>query len=140
MGRDPVFAIDFDFVDHRLIVTTHEGSVEGFALPGNSVASFYEQTLSALSILGIELTIERPEPFDLADDTPFADDFHHHDYDAMWINRTGGSSARSTSYSRSSPAGSRARPAQCIISGTPWTSPLLASRIDACRIRPRPTL
>lgn len=87
MGGDPIFSIDFDFIDHRLIVSSHEGSIESFSVPGHSVASFYDQTLSILGSLGIELVIERPEPFDLADDTPFADDFHHHHYDPMWINR-----------------------------------------------------
>jgi hypothetical protein len=87
MGTDPTFAIDFDFVDHRLVVATSDGALESFALPGNSVASFYEQTMTLLGDLGVALILERPEPFDLPDATPFADDFHHHDYDLFWISR-----------------------------------------------------
>jgi hypothetical protein len=87
MGTDPLFAIDFDFVDHRLVIATSEGAYESFALPGNSVASFYEQTMDMLGDLGVSLIMERPEPFDLRDATPFPDDLHHHDYDPFWINR-----------------------------------------------------
>ena len=87
MGSGTIFTIDFDFVDHRLIVTTSEGAIDSFSLPGNSVATFYEKVLILLRQLGITVTIERPHPFDLSDDTPFADDFHHRDYDPIWISR-----------------------------------------------------
>jgi hypothetical protein len=87
MGSDPIFTIDFDFVDHRLLVSTGDGRMEWFPLAGNSVASFYEQTLTLLGVLGIGIIIERPGPFDLADSTPFADDVEHRDYDPFWINR-----------------------------------------------------
>lgn len=87
MGSKPIFAIDFDFVDHRLVVTTDTGRMESFPLIGQSVASFYEQTLSVLGELGIGVVIERPEPYDLADSTPFGDDTMHRDYDPVWVNR-----------------------------------------------------
>ena len=87
MGTHPVFAIDFDFVDHRLVVATSDGEVESISLLGNSVASFYLEIMTFLGDLGVSLIMERPEPFDLPDTTPFADDFHHHDYDPFWVNR-----------------------------------------------------
>jgi len=87
MGADPLFAIDFDFVDHRLVVATNDGILESFAMPGNSVASFYIQIMDLLGDLGVSLIMERPEPFDLPDATPFADDFQNHDYDPFWVNR-----------------------------------------------------
>lgn len=87
MGSEPIFTIDFDFVLHRLVVSTSDGRMESFPLAGNSVASFYEQTLTLLGVLGIGIIIERPEPFELADTTPFADDIEHRDYDPFWINR-----------------------------------------------------
>jgi hypothetical protein len=43
MGSDPMFAIDFDFVDHRLVINTVDGRTAWFSLPGISVAPFYEQ-------------------------------------------------------------------------------------------------
>jgi hypothetical protein len=87
MGSNPIFAIDFDFVDHRLVVSTDTGAMEAFSLIGQSVASFYERTLTVLNGLGVEVVIERPEPYDLADSTPFGDDTGHRAYDPIWVNR-----------------------------------------------------
>ena len=39
------FAIDFDFVDHVLRITTSGGEARSFALVPMSVAQFYEQTI-----------------------------------------------------------------------------------------------
>jgi len=86
MGVDPVFAIDFDFVDHRLQVDTVGGDRVSFSLPGLSVAEFYQRLMAALSSLGIAVSI-RPVPYDLADATPFADDTAHAAYDRFWVTR-----------------------------------------------------
>lgn len=87
MGSNPIFAIDFDFVDHRLVVSTVTRGIETFPLGGHSVASFYERTLTVLDDLGIGVVIKRPDPFDLVDSLPFADDTGHRDYDPFWVNR-----------------------------------------------------
>jgi hypothetical protein len=86
MGADQVFTIDLDLVDHRLEVACLSGDRVSFALPGLSVAAFYERLLAALDSLGIEVTI-RPVPFDLRDSTPFADDTEHRSYDPFWVTR-----------------------------------------------------
>ena len=86
MGSDPIFAIDFDFVDHRLQVNSIGGDRVSFALPGLSVAAFYERLLAALSSLGIAVSI-RPVPFDLRDAIPFAEDTAHASYDPYWVTR-----------------------------------------------------
>jgi Family of unknown function (DUF5996) len=86
MGLDPVFAIDLDFVDHRLEVAAITGNRVSFPLPGLSVAAFYDRLLSALHSLGISVSI-RPVPFDLADATPFAQDTAHAAYDPFWATR-----------------------------------------------------
>ena len=86
MGEDKVFAIDFDFVDHRLEIATLAGGRVSFPLPGLSVAAFYERLMRSLASLGIDVTI-RAVPFDLADATPFAEDTGHHHYDPFWVNR-----------------------------------------------------
>jgi hypothetical protein len=87
MGFDPVFTIDFDFVDHRLLIHTTAGRTVSFPLSGQSVAAFYEHTVRALGDLGIELVINRPEPFDLSDSTPFEHDTAHATYDPVWATR-----------------------------------------------------
>ncbi|KOX06991.1 DUF5996 family protein [Streptomyces sp. NRRL B-3648] len=85
---NPIFTIDFDFVDHRLAVTTLDGEERSFPLPGQSVASFYDQTLAALAALGVRADIAIPRPFDLSDaDRPFAEDTEHATYDPVAANR-----------------------------------------------------
>jgi hypothetical protein len=59
------FQIDFDFVDHRLVVRTDGGAVESFALEdGLSVADFDEKLHAALAGLGIDVAILE-QPFGL---------------------------------------------------------------------------
>ncbi|HSK91528.1 MAG TPA: DUF5996 family protein [Euzebyales bacterium] len=87
MGDAPVFTIDFDFVDHRLVIRTLDGRHLSLPLAGHSVATFYRDTLDALAALGIDVTIERPWPFGLGDATPFAQDTGHAAYDPRWVTR-----------------------------------------------------
>jgi Family of unknown function (DUF5996) len=85
---NPIFTIDFDFVGHRLIITTVEGRAASFPLPGRSVASFYRETERALASLGVEVDIAIPRPFDLPDaDRPFAEDTEHASYDPLQVTR-----------------------------------------------------
>ncbi|WP_031032041.1 DUF5996 family protein [Streptomyces sp. NRRL WC-3725] len=85
---NPIFTVDFDFVDHRLIVMTLDGEERSFPLPGQSVASFYDQTLATLAALGVRVNIAIPRPFDLPDaDRPFAEDTEHATYDPVAANR-----------------------------------------------------
>ncbi|MFF4287208.1 DUF5996 family protein [Streptomyces sp. NPDC001633] len=85
---NPIFTIDFDFVDHRLIVATLDGEERSFPLPGQSVASFHEATLAALAALGVRVDIAIPRPFDLPDaGRPFAQDTEHATYDPAAANR-----------------------------------------------------
>ena len=86
MGLDPVFAIDFDFVDHRLVVNVATGESVSFPLAGLSVATFHTRVFDALASLGIHPHI-RAVPFDLADAVPFAQDTAHATYDPQWANR-----------------------------------------------------
>lgn len=85
---NPIFTVDFDFVDHRLAVMTLDGEERSFPLPGQSVASFYDQSLAALAALGVRVNIAVPRPFDLPDaDRPFAEDTEHATYDPVAANR-----------------------------------------------------
>jgi hypothetical protein len=87
MGRDTFFTIDFDFVEHLLRVECSTGQRLSFPLTELSVAGFYRQLLDALASVGYQVSIDRPEPFDLADRTPFAEDFHHATYVPEHANR-----------------------------------------------------
>ena len=87
MSHDPIFTIDFDFIHHRLLVHASTGQTVSFPLAEQSVASFYEHTFGALRTLGVEVSIAKPEPFDLPDSTPFAEDTGHAAYDPAWVTR-----------------------------------------------------
>src|SRR5918995_4127225 len=85
---NPIFTIDFDFVDHKLLVATVDGRAMSVPLYGQSVASFYRNTLAALGALDVRVDIEIPRPFDLPDAVrPFAEDTEHAAYDPVQVNR-----------------------------------------------------
>ena len=81
------FEIDFDFIDHRLVVATNRGEVESFELvDGLSVAEFDEKLHTTLTALGIDVAI-REEPFRLPVTTPFLEDRAHASYDRDAVER-----------------------------------------------------
>lgn len=85
---NPVFTIDFDFIDHRLAVNVADGRTVSFALAGQSVASFHDRVHGAMDHLGIDVRVAADQPFDLPDaGRPFAEDTEHASYDPFWVNR-----------------------------------------------------
>jgi hypothetical protein len=78
------FAIDFDFVVHRLRITTSRGRERSFALKPMSVADFYRATMRALSELGIDVVI-LARPVEVEQAIPFAEDDHHKSYDSAAV-------------------------------------------------------
>jgi hypothetical protein len=81
------FQIDFDFVDHRLVVRTNRGEIESFPLvDGLSVAAFDEQLHGVLRRLGIDVRI-REEPYGVAMTAPFPADGEHASYDHDAVER-----------------------------------------------------
>ena len=86
-GDDITFQIDFDFIDHRLVVSTNAGAVEAFDLvDGLSVAEFDERLHATLSRLGVDVAI-RESPFGVPMTTPFPDDREHASYDRNAVER-----------------------------------------------------
>jgi Family of unknown function (DUF5996) len=78
--------IEFDFIDHRLVLRTTVGDVRGVALEPRTVASFYDATMAALHELGVRVEI-LGRPVEIAEAIPFADDVEHHAYDAEAMHR-----------------------------------------------------
>lgn len=74
------FQIDFDFVDHRLVVTTTDGDRESLALAPKSVAAFHREVMAALARLGVPVTVH-PLPSEIPDAIPFPEDERHASYD-----------------------------------------------------------
>jgi len=81
------FALDVDFLDHRLRLSTNAGEEDGFPLvDGLSVADFYDQLFAMLRTHRLEVNI-RAVPFDLQPRTPFPDDAQHASYDPAFAHR-----------------------------------------------------
>ena len=80
------FTIDFDWVDHRLIIATTDGQRREVALAAQSVAAFYARLMDELSGLGLSVRIfARPNEVPIA--VPFAEDVKPRPYDADAVNR-----------------------------------------------------
>ncbi|MDF5718366.1 MAG: DUF5996 family protein [Rhizonema sp. NSF051] len=74
------FEISFDFIDHKLIINTSDGTTKTLDLVSRSVADFYQETMAALRSLGIEITIWTT-PVEVADPISFEEDRKHTTYD-----------------------------------------------------------
>ena len=64
------FQIDFDFLDHVLVIATSDGARRQVPLKPQSVAAFYAAVMAALADLGIKVTID-DMPNEIADAIPF---------------------------------------------------------------------
>jgi hypothetical protein len=73
--------IEFDFVDHLLVLRSADGRSGAVALRPISVADFYAETLAALAELGIRVQID-DMPNEIPDAIPFREDRTHASYDA----------------------------------------------------------
>ncbi len=80
------FAVEFDFLDHRLYVRTSDGAVRAIPLVAQSVADFYAAYVDTLRSLGHAVRI-RPVPVEVETAIPFPEDREHAAYDADAANR-----------------------------------------------------
>lgn len=78
--------VAFDFLEHRLVVQTDDGSTESFELrDGLACADFHDRLFAALERLGVRPRIV-DRPYDL-DPPPFSQDRVHQRYDPRWVER-----------------------------------------------------
>ena len=80
-----VFEIEFDFIDHQLLIKCSDGSTTMLRLRPQSVADFYAEVMSALRGLGMEIRIwtmpvEVPNPIRFEEDLRAS-------YDSEYVNR-----------------------------------------------------
>ncbi|MEJ8804012.1 DUF5996 family protein [Pontibacter sp. H249] len=81
------FEIDFDFIEHQLVLRTSTGATESIALQdGLSVSNFYTSVMKALKVLGIEVAI-LAKPYDNKSKIPFAEDYTHATYNPEQVHR-----------------------------------------------------
>jgi hypothetical protein len=78
--RDRVFELNFDFVEHALLVLTSDGLTRWLDLHPRSVADFYQELMGVLHALGLDVKIW-PVPVERPDPIPFAGDTQHAAYD-----------------------------------------------------------
>ncbi len=83
---DRTFQIDFDFIDHQVIVQTSDGLSGRIALQPQSVATFYTSLMAELDKLDLHVDIHRV-PNEVSDPIPFDKDETHRAYDAAYANR-----------------------------------------------------
>lgn len=75
-----VFQIDFDFVDHELLVQVSDGQRRSMPLREQSVALFHTRLFDLLEEMRLDVSIHG-SPNEVEDATPFAEDRKHVAYD-----------------------------------------------------------
>lgn len=80
------FQIDFDFINHNLIVLLSDSEKRSFALKPMSVAEFYAQLMQSLAELNITVEIDTL-PNEMPNPVPFDQDKIHASYDRDAVER-----------------------------------------------------
>jgi hypothetical protein len=78
--------IDFDFIDHALVLETSDGGRSTVPLKPMTVAAFYRQVMAALESLQTPVRIW-PVPVEIANPVPFEKDEVHQAYDPEYAQR-----------------------------------------------------
>ncbi len=81
-----VFEMEFDFLDHELVIRTSEGASLAVKLKPRSVADFYGEVMRELHSLGLDVTIHTT-PDEVSNPVPFEDDHVHASYDPEFATR-----------------------------------------------------
>ena len=80
------FQIDFDFIDHQLLIRTSDAMARAMPLEPRSVADFYRELIAHLADLGLDIKIHT-RPNEVIDAIPFELDHVHASYEAEYANR-----------------------------------------------------
>ena len=78
--------MEFDFIDHQLVVRTSDGEVRLVRLVPRSVAEFYADVMATLTAMALPVTIW-PMPVEVPAPIRFDKDDVHHAYDPVLANR-----------------------------------------------------
>jgi hypothetical protein len=78
--------IDFDFIEHVLVLQTSDGGRRTLLLQPMTVAAFYQLVMTALDELRAPVRIWHM-PVEIADPIPFEQDHTHQAYDSEYANR-----------------------------------------------------
>src|SRR3569623_1430022 len=80
------FQIDFDFIAHRLVISTSDGAERWIAQRPYAVAEFYGELFAQLADLDIAVQIHTT-PNEIVDGIPFDQDYRHASYDGEYAQR-----------------------------------------------------
>jgi Family of unknown function (DUF5996) len=80
------FQIDFDFIDHALLIGTSDGDLKRLPLAAMSVADFHDRLMAGLAELQIRVRIHG-RPNEIPDPIRFRDDRQHAAYDPDYAQR-----------------------------------------------------
>src|SRR5262245_29284173 len=80
------FTIEFDFIDHQLVIRVSDGTIRTIPLAPQSVADFYRAVMNVLAELKLTVKIW-PMPVEIPDPIRFDQDTVHHAYDPEYANR-----------------------------------------------------
>ena len=80
------FTIEFDFVEHQLILRVADGTVRNLPLEPMTVADFYHRAMALLADLGLEVRIW-PTPVEIPNPIRFEQDTIHHSYEREPVER-----------------------------------------------------
>jgi hypothetical protein len=75
-----IFGLEFDFLDHVLVIESSEGERRRMHLGPRPVAEFYRTLMSVLKGLGVEVSIWTT-PVEVTERIPFEKDVRHRSYD-----------------------------------------------------------
>ena len=84
--QNEIFEVQFDFIEHELIIHTSWGASKRMALEPRSVADFHAEFMSALRELGIEVKIWTM-PVEVPNPVRFEEDTQHASYDREYARR-----------------------------------------------------
>ena len=80
------FTLEFDFLDHHLVIATTDGERRTLALGARSVADFYRELMATLASMRLQVKIWT-KPVDVPEPIRFEDDTLHHSYDPQFAQR-----------------------------------------------------
>jgi Family of unknown function (DUF5996) len=78
--------MEFDFIDHQLIIRTTDGEQRAVALAPRSVADFYREVMATLTSMALPVKINTL-PVEIPAPIRFEQDTVHHSYDAQFAQR-----------------------------------------------------
>lgn len=84
--QDRLFEIEFDFINHNLLIECSDGPTKILQLRPEPVVDFYERVMAALEGMDMDMDIW-PMPVEIPNPIRFDEDDVHESYDAEYVNR-----------------------------------------------------